>query len=181
MRALARGILLALLVPGCLLWAGPPAQARECPPASAGGGRTIGWIKFDDVRVPLKEVSYPAGGVLDPPPTNRAAGLSARHRGLLATQGTSVITWHVRFGPGCKGTLNPILRRPVGSRFDIVTAGGVRRTYQLVDRKVVRRGRYQPAWFRTLGPRQVALFTCSDLRNGVYRRTTALFAEPVTG
>lgn len=92
-----------------------------------------------------------------------------------------MITWHVRFGPGCKGTLNPILRRPVGSRFDIVTAGGVRRTYQLVDRQVVRRGRYQPAWFRTLGPRQVALFTCSDLRNGVYRRTTALFAEPVTG
>ena len=179
MRMAVRGFVAGILLPGCLLWMPPPVQARECPLSSAGG-KTIGWIEFDDVRVPLKKVSYPAGGVLDPPATNKAAGLSTRHRGLQALRGTSVITWHTRFGKGCPGTLNPILGRSIGSEFDLVSASGARQTYRLVDRAVVPRGRYRPAWFRLMGPRQIALFTCSDFQDGGFRRTTALFAEPVT-
>jgi hypothetical protein len=156
----------------------PKAQASKCPGTHIGG-KTIGWIEFDDVRVPLKRFSYPAGGDLDPPPTAAVTGVSSLHRPLLSETGTTVLAWHVRYGKGCNGALNPILKRPVSSTFDIVTAQGERQRYVLVERTNVKRGKYKPEWFRTNGPAQIALFTCSDPRNGRFERTTALFAEPV--
>jgi hypothetical protein len=157
---------------------GPAAQAAECPPASVGG-KTIGWVEFDDVRVPIKKTDYPAGGELDPPASNQVAGMSTRHQGLLSDVGSTVIAWHVRYGKGCNGTLNPILKKNEGDTFDIVTTSGDRRTYELVDRANVKRGKYEPEWFRLHGTPQVTLFTCSDLRNGKYERTRVLVGVPV--
>ncbi len=154
------------------------AHAASCPPSTVGG-KTIGWIEFDDVRVPLKKVNAPAGGELDPPATARAAGVTRQHQPLLARGGTTVIAWHVRYGKGCDGTLNPLLDKPRGSTFDIVTAAGMRETYALRSRTTVPRGAYRPEWFRSNGSPQVALFTCADPRGGKYQKTTALFAEPV--
>ena len=157
-----------------------PAQASRCPSETVGG-KTIGWIEFDNVKVPLKSVTYPAGGALDPPASAEVAGVSARHQPLLARQGSTVIAWHVRYGKGCEGALNPLLKKKMGSTFAIVSNEGERQEYRLVDRAKVKRGRYKPEWFRTNGAPQVSLFTCSDLTNGKYRTTTALFAEPIRG
>jgi hypothetical protein len=182
MRSLSRlaplalgGVVLSLLVAGA-----SPAGAGQCP-SSAVGGKAIGWIEFDDVRVPIKPVNAPAGGELDPPATAKAAGVTRQHQPLLAGEGTTVIAWHVRYGPGCDGTLNPLLAKAKGSTFDIVTAAGKRQTYALTSRSTVPRGRYRPEWFRSNGDPQVALFTCADPRGGKYQKTTALFAVPVAG
>lgn len=156
----------------------PSAEAKSCPSESIGGS-PVGWIQVDDTKVPIKAVSYPAGGDLAPPATNKVAGVSTRHRPLLATQGTTVITWHVRYGEGCYGTLNPLLDKPVGSTFTITKKGGASEEYRITGQKTVMKGRYQPEWFRTQGSPQVSLFTCSDLKQGKFRKTTAIFAVPV--
>jgi len=156
----------------------PAANAAKCPPESVGG-KTIGWVEFDDVRVPIKETDYPAGGKLDPPASNKVAGMSTRHQNLRADQGTTVLAWHVRYGKKCKGTLNPLLQKKIGETFDIVTKSGQRATYQLEERTKVKRGKYKRDWFRLHGDRQIALFTCSDLRKGKFERTRVLIASPV--
>lgn len=153
------------------------AQAARCPSANVGG-RTIGWVELDGDRTPIKSVSYPAGGVLDPPASNQVAGLSARHRSLLATAGTSVLTWHVRYGEGCPGSLNPIMAKPVGSDFSLVDASGRSIRYVISEKVTVPKGDYDPSWFRTNGPRQVTLFTCTDFKRGEYRKTMAIIATP---
>ena len=156
----------------------PVAQASECPSTNVGG-KAIGWIEFANSRVPIKQFDYPAGGELDPPASAAVVGASSLHRPLLSKKGTTVLAWHVRYGAGCKGALNPLLKRPIGATFDIVTASGSRQTFKLVDKTTVKRGNYKPEWFRVNGPAQVAMFTCSDLRNGKFNKTSALFAEPV--
>jgi len=157
----------------------PSAAAAKCPPDSVGG-KAVGWIEFDDVRVPLKDTDYPPGGELDPPASNKVAGVSERHQELLSTTGSTVIAWHVRYGQGCMGTLNPILKKTEGDTFDIVTRSGERQTYRLTDKTKVKRGKYEPEWFRLHGAPQVTLFTCSDLKKGKYRNTQVLVAVPDT-
>jgi hypothetical protein len=155
-----------------------PVLASPCP-SSKIGGKPVGWIEFDGIKVPLKSVNAPAGGELDPPATAEAGGVSRQHQPLLAAEGTTVIAWHVRFGMGCNGSLNPLLAKSTGSTFDIVTAQGQRQTYTLTTKVTVPRGKYRPEWFRSNGSPQMALFTCADPQGGKYQKTTALFAEPI--
>ena len=173
-----RPALLGLISVSMITLAAPtPATAAECPPASVGG-KPVGWVELDGVRTPITRVNYPAGGVLDPPPSNQVVGLSARHRALLSATGTTVLTWHVRFGNGCPGTLNPIIDAPVGSEFTLTDSKSRSRTYVITEKHTVPKGRYDPAWFRSNGSPQVTLFTCTDLRQGVYRKTFAIIATP---
>lgn len=155
------------------------AQARACPAASVGGA-PVGWVILDGTRVPLKSVNYPAGGQFDPPPSNVVAGLSARHQPLLAKHGTTVLSWHVRFGAGCEGILNPLMTKPMGSTFTVENEIGARQEYKLTDRVTVPKGAYRPEWFQLDGNPRVALFTCTDLKQGKYRKTMAIFADPVS-
>ena len=178
----ARGVGRAAMAAFALLAAGlvyaPSAQAAACP-SEAVGGSPVGWVEFDGKQVPIKPVTYPAGGTLAPPKSAKVAGVSKRHRPLLSKQGTTVLTWHVRYGQGCNGSLNALLDKPVGSTFTIKKRGGGTQVYQITDQTEVLKGRYQPEWFRTQGSPQLSMFTCSDLRNGKFRKTTALFAVPV--
>lgn len=180
-RSVVTAVAGVMLVTGALALAtSTPAAADSCPSASAGG-QAIATIRLDDgAAVPIKSVSYPRGGVLTPPPSNKVAGLSTRHRPLDAAEGTSVIAWHVRYGPGCDGSLNPLLTRSVGQRFSVVMEDGASVDYEVVSRHVVRKGKYRPSWFRQDGPHRLLLATCSDLSGGVFQRTTVLFAEPVS-
>ena len=156
--------------------AAPAAHAAKCPPASVGGA-AVATIAVGGRDVPVKRITFEPGGPLQPPATNRAAGLSSQHRGLNASQGTSVISWHVRYGRGCPGALNPLIKRPVGGTF-WVDAKGTRIQYRITDRFVVRKGDYMAEWFRTDGPRRLALFSCADLRDGAFRKTVVILAEP---
>lgn len=159
----------------------PGAQAKpNCPPATIGG-RTVAWIEVGATKVPIKAVRFTRGQPLHPPDTNQAAGLSLGHAPLSARDGTTVLTWHVRFGPGCYGTLNSILKQPIGTTFTVQAVGRQPKTYQITDRHEVRKGRYRAAWFRQTGPHQMALFTCAELRGGQFRNTSVIIAEPVSG
>lgn len=156
----------------------PAAQARTCP-SERVGGRTVAWITVADIKVPIKRIGFRRGGQLDPPATNKAAGLSAGHAPLRARMGTTVLTWHKRFGPGCDGTLNPILSLPIGGTFAVRGVGQQATDYQVVAQYTVPKGRYRSAWFRQQGPHQLALFTCADLRGGSFHKTVAIIAKPV--
>lgn len=159
--------------------AGVAMAPTRCP-SSKVGGQPIAWITVDGVTVPIKRVTYPAGGVLAPPPSAKVAGLSSRHARLDADRGTSVLTWHVRYGPGCDGDLNVLLGKRPGDTFTVRTVDGDTTTYR-IDREVtVPQGRYPTAWFDQSGPHRLALFTCDDLRNGKFTKTTAIFATPMS-
>jgi hypothetical protein len=171
------GLAVAVGLVSTVLYA-PSASAASCPSESVGG-KPVGWIEVDGIKVPIKPVSYPAGGELAPPRSNKVVGLSTRHRALLATRGTTVLTWHVRYGEGCYGTLNPLLEKPVGTTFTVTDKTGSSKQYRLTGQRTVQKGRYEPEWFRDQGAPQLSMFTCSDLRQGKYRKTTAVFAVPV--
>ena len=181
-RAQAMGVLttLAVLISAAVtITLAPSAVAsRDCPSAAVAG-KPIGWITVDGTRVPIAPVGYPAGGALDPPATSLAAGLSTRHRPLTAKTGTSVLTWHVRYGKGCDGALNALIDLPVGSTFTVEPAGGAAQAYRIIDRVTVPKGRYRARWFDLSGPRRLALFTCTGLKNGSFTQTVAVFASPI--
>lgn len=158
-------------------WA-TPVLAAACPPASVGGP-TIGTIAVAGSRVPLKYVSYVPGGVLHPPATNQAAGVSSLNAPLDAHEGTTVIAWHVRYGKGCPGSLNALLDLPVGGTFTISDQAAFATEYRVTRRFEVDKGKYRKEWFSSIGPRRIALFTCGDLRYERFHSTIAIFAEPV--
>ena len=149
-------------------------------PSDAVGGPAVGTVRVGDVHVPIKAFAYQAGGVMRPPGSNHVAGVSLRHRSLDAKHGTTVIAWHVRYGPSCDGDLNALLDLPVGERFTIRSASGAKTTYEITERVTVDKGDYPRSWFRLDGPKRLALFTCADLINGQFTSTTATFARPVT-
>jgi len=156
----------------------PVAYASPCPPASAGG-ESIAWITVGDERVPIKPVTLSRTGALDPPPSNRVAGVSVRHAPLASPTGTSVVTWHMRYGQGCPGRLNDLVDLPIGSTFSVETKDGSTTRYAITGREVVPRGSHRAEWFDQRGPRRLSLFTCAGLMNGRFTKTLALFAEPV--
>ncbi len=155
-----------------------PADARTCPPASVGGP-TVATITVKGKTVPIKSVTFPNGGTLYPPATNKAAGISKRNAPLRAKKGTTIITWHVRYGTGCNGALNTVLKMPIGSTFTTQEVGGPVRTFKITKRFVVPKTGLKSSWFRKNGPHRLVLLTCADLVSGVFRKTEAVIAAPV--
>ena len=103
-------------------------------------------------KVPVKSVTFRNGGLLDPPATNQAAGLSKRNMPLGARKGATVITWHVRYGNGCNGTLNPLMTMPIGSTFTAGAVGKPQKTYVITSRVTVPKTKLKTKWFRKDGP-----------------------------
>ena len=90
-----------------------------------------------------------------------------------------MITWHVRYGKGCPGSLNPLLTMKPGETFRVTDERGRQRTYQ-VDKQIrVPRGEYNPQWFQLNGPRRLTFMTCSELKKGEFRKTAVVIASPV--
>lgn len=150
----------------------------DCPPAAVGG-RPIGEISIDGRQIPMVAIARTKDGILNPPATSAAAGLDTEGVPLDASHGTAVIAWHVRFGKGCPGALNPISRAPLGTRFTIESRTGGEREYVVTGRDVSRADQLPARWFRLSGPYRVGLFTCGDLRDGQFHSTVATFATPV--
>lgn len=161
------------------LAAASPAQAANCPLATVGGP-AIGVISAGGASVPIKPVRFTPGGMLRPPATNQAAGISTLNAPLDATEGTTVMAWHVRYGRGCPGALNPLLDLPIGATFTVTQHGAAPVEYRITRRFEVPKGKYRTSWFTPIGPRRLALFTCGDLRYERFHSTIATFAEPVT-
>jgi hypothetical protein len=179
LHTVATAAALSVLVTiGVVVPASAPAAAASCPPASVGGP-AIAKITAGKARVPVKPVTYRRGGPLNPPATNQAAGLSVRNAKLTAKKGKSVIVWHVRYGAGCNGTLNSVLKMPVGSTFTIARPGKPTLTFQILKRDSVPKNRLKKAWFARTGPHRLVLLTCDDLQGGVFRRTQAVIAKRI--
>jgi hypothetical protein len=174
--ALLGALVLVLGIPGGFA---APAYAAKCPPAKVGGP-AVGTITAGGVSVPIKPVSYEPGGTLRPPDTAKAVGFSTLNAPLDATEGTTVMAWHVRFGKGCPGTLNTLLKLPIGATFTVQPDDSAAREYRITERFEVPRGKYKKEWFSPVGPHRLALFTCGDLRYEKFHSTIAVFAEPVT-
>jgi hypothetical protein len=155
-----------------------PSAAASCPSTSVGG-QEIGSVGFGQRTVPVKSVTYPAGGVLTPPPSAKVAGVSDLHRPLRARRGSTVITWHVRYGKGCPGSLNPLLTMKPGKKFRVTDERGRQRTYEVDEQIRVPRGQYDPKWFQLDGPRRLTFMTCTDLKKGEFRKTAVVIASPV--
>lgn len=164
------------LVAAFLGWT--PAQAANCPPPTVGG-KTVAIITLNGKQVPVKNITFKNGGVLDPPATNQAAGISVRNAKLSSRKGATVITWHVRYGTGCNGTLNPLITMPKHSTFTVGAVGKTPRTYEITDRVTIPKVALKRSWFSPKGPHRLVLFTCADLRGGVFHKTVAIFAKPV--
>ncbi len=155
-----------------------PAEARSCPSPNVGGP-TVANVNVKNRTVPVKSVTFRNGGTLLPPATNKAAGISKRNRPLKAKSGTTIITWHVRYGQGCNGTLNPILKMPIGSTFTVAEVGKPAKTYRITKNVTVPKSGLKSSWFRKNGPRRLVMLTCADLAGGVFRKTQAVIAAPV--
>lgn len=155
-----------------------PARADGCPPASIGGP-AVAVIKLKGRTIPVKPITFRNGGALDPPHTNKAAGISIRNKKLNAKRGTTVISWHVRYGPGCYGTLNPLTTMPIGSTFKVGKVGVTPRTYRIVSRETVPKGVLKRSWFSNEGRHRLVLITCNDLQGTVFRKTMGIVAVPV--
>lgn len=153
-------------------------SAAACVPVQPKG-KTIGTITAGSVKMPIKAFNYPAGGIMEPQGTTLAAGLSKRHMPLNSTLGTSVVTWHVNYN-GCFNALNIFVKKKVGFTFTIKDEDDKITTYR-VDKKVtVKKGNYKKSWFTLIGPRQLALFTCTgEFRNGHYTKNMVFIATPV--
>lgn len=175
MRRIAAVVALALL--GGLVTV-TPAEARTCPPPSVGGP-TVAEVKVGTRTVPVKRVTFRNGGVLNPPATNLAAGLSARNQPLHAKKGASVITWHVRYGQGCDGALNALITLPIGSTFTVNSVGKTPRWYKIEKRETVPKGKLKRSWFSHGGRKRLVLITCADYAGGVFRRTMGITAVPI--
>ena len=149
-----------------------------CPSPSAGGP-AVAFITVGAVTVPVKAVTMSTAGVLEPPASSRVAAVSRQHADLDADHGTSVLVWHSRFGQGCPGSLNPLLRQPIGTTFSVRTGTGMTRTYRIDQTAMVPQGRYRSAWFAQDGPHRLSLFTCSGLTSGRFTSTAFIHAVEV--
>lgn len=153
-------------------------SAAACIPA-APKGKTVGTIKAGAIKMPIKAFNYPAGGIMEPQGTTLAAGLSKRHMPLNSTLGTSVITWHVNYN-GCWNALNVFMTEKKGFTFQVTDENGDTRKYRVTEKLVVKKGKYKKSWFTLIGPRQLALFTCTGaFRNGHYEENMVFIATPV--
>jgi hypothetical protein len=170
-------IILALALVGGMVTA-IPAEAANCPPPTVGG-KSIGTVKVGKRSVPLKPVTYKKNGPLWPPATNQAAGLSIRNKKLTAKKGKSVITWHVRYGKGCNGTLNNVLKAPIGSVFSVKMKGSKPLYFEVTKKDSVKKTRLKRSWFARTGAHRLVLLTCDDLVGNVFRRTQAVIAKRV--
>jgi CshA-type fibril repeat protein len=150
---------------------------NRCPDASVGG-RAVATITVSGITVPIKAVSLSSTGVLEPPASNAVAAVSTDHAGLNAKQGTSVLTWHARYGVGCPGSLNSLLTLPEGSTFSIRN-GTTTTDYEITRQETVAKGDHRASWFGQGGPHRLVLLTCNGLRDGKFTQTTAIFARPV--
>lgn len=154
------------------------AQAAECNPVSPTG-KTVGEIKVGNVELPVKSFTYPSGGIMEPQKSTLMAGLSLRHMPLSSTLGTSVIVWHRDYN-GCVNQLNLFMDREVGSTFKVTDESGKVRTYKMTQKIVVTKGNYKKSWFTLIGPRQLAMFTCTGaFKDGHYEKNMVFIATPV--
>lgn len=151
--------------------------ATKCKPVKPNG-QAVGRIVVGDVNMPIIPFTYPAGGVMEPQKSTEMLAMSLRHMPLSSTLGTTVLAWHVNFN-GCNNDLNTLVYKDVGDRFSITDETGKTTTYRITRKTTVKKGDYKKSWFSLVGPRKLAMFTCSGaFVNGHYVNNDVIIAIP---
>ncbi len=155
----------------------PQGAQAECKPTKATG-KTVGSIAIGSTSSLIKPFNYPAGGTMEPQKTTSVASLSERHMPLSSSVGTSVILWH-RDYQGCVHPLNIFMSKKVGDTFSITDENGESKRYRLTTVGVIKKGEYKKSWFTLIGPRQIAMFTCTGVfKSGHYEKNMVFIAVP---
>lgn len=167
---------------GAVLTLAPISQSPSlaaCKPTKPRG-TSIGTINAGSSKMPIVPFTYPAGGVMEPQKTTEALFMSLRHMPLSSSIGTSVLAWHINAN-GCWSNLNFLIGdEKVGFRFKITDETGVTKTYRITEISVVKKGKYKKSWFSIIGPRKLALFTCTGaFVDGHYVDNKVIIAVPV--
>lgn len=153
-------------------------SAAACVPVKPTG-KSVGTLSVGKLKMPIKAFNYPAGGIMEPQGTTLAVGLSKRHMPLSSQLGTSVLTWHVNYN-GCWSPLNVLMGKSEGYIFSIKDENGDTTKYRVDKKVVVKKGDYKKSWFTLVGPRQVALFTCTGtFIRGHYDKNMVFIATPI--
>lgn len=174
----ARVITLALALVTTLVSA-PASKAAKCPPPKKDG-KTVGTILVEGITVDVKRVDYKEGKDLLPPNSPLNVGVSILHQPLSATEGASLLVWHVNY-KGCQGKLNVINDEKPGYKFDVIDEKGEIVEYEVKERYQVKKGKYKPEWFMLTGPRKLVLVTCiGKVVRGSYLDNLVFIATPVT-
>ncbi len=175
-RTLSFGLTATIFI-GTFAALAPVASAAKCPSGNADG-KTIGNIKYGSISVPVKSVTYPVSGELDPPVSPLVAGVSALHNPLSAKAGSSIIVWHIS-NEGCKGKLNPLVKSKKGAKVSITDEKGTKKIYKVTDNLSVPLGSYKAKWFRLDGARQLVFVTCGGkVVNKHFTRNLIVIAVP---
>lgn len=154
------------------------ASAAPCKPVKPVGEK-VGQIQVDSVKMPILEFMYPAGGIMEPQKSTLMAGLSQRHMPLSSTVGTSVVVWHRDYSK-CVNALNILFKKSKGEQIALTDEKGKTRRYVIDYKEVIRKGDYQDSWFTLIGPRQIALFTCTGkFKKGHYEDNLVIIAKPI--
>lgn len=171
-------VVLLMLVTFILVPASQNANAASaCKPVKPIG-KSVGKIDIGSAVMPIIPFTYPAGGVMEPQKTTEMMAMSARHMPLSSSIGTTVLAWHVNFN-GCNSDLNALTYKEVGYKFKITDENGVTRTYKISQMTTVKKGAYKASWFSLVGPRKIAMFTCSgSFVNGHYVNNFVILAVP---
>lgn len=156
----------------------PAVEAAKCP-SPKRDGKTVGTILAEGVTVDVKRVDYKEGKDLLPPDSPLNVGVSILHQPLNATEGASLLVWHVNY-KGCQGKLNVINDEKPGYKFDVIDEKGEIVEYEIRERHQVRKGKYKPEWFMLTGPRKLVLVTCiGKVVRGSYLDNLVFIATPV--
>lgn len=177
-RLLTTILALALGTVLCLAPISQTPSLAACKPVKPKG-TPIGTINAGSSRISIIPFSYPAGGVMEPQKTTEALFMSLRHMPLSSSVGTSVLAWHINAN-GCWSDLNFLIGdEKVGTRFRITDETGVTKTYRITNVSVVKKGNYKKSWFSLVGPRKLALFTCTGaFVDGHYVDNKVIIAVP---
>jgi hypothetical protein len=161
-----------------LMLSGHTANAASCRPISTNT-KTMGSMIADGISTVVKSASYPAGGVFDPPESPLAIGLSTRHQPLSASEGSSLLVWHVNYN-GCQGKINFITKKKVGYKFTMIDELANLREYQISSIQTVPVKKYKAEWFRLSGQRQLVFVTCAGkVVKGHHTQNLVIIATPV--
>lgn len=166
---------------GLVLSLAPVSQSPSlaaCNPVKPKG-TPIGTINVGPSKTSIIPFTYPAGGVMEPQKTTEALFMSLRHMPLSSSIGTTVLAWHINSN-GCWNDLNFLIGdEKVGFRFKITDETGVTKTYRITETTVVKKGKYRKSWFSIVGPRKLALFTCTGaFADGHYLDNKVIIAVP---
>lgn len=173
--------------PGGTPSAPAPDAPAAVPPAAAPSTDAVAAPARLDVPdlgtgLDVVPVGVDDSGALQVPADPRVAGWWSSGAVPGAAQGSTVLAAHVDAAGVGAGPLSRLLRAPLGTVLDVVTADGTTVRYAVTERRTYAKDAGLPAeLFRADGPARLVVITCSgafDTTTGRYADNAVVIATP---